>query len=62
MTDSLYRFWIDNQAPGNVGDDEQTSISGQEGFGDAESLVGGIIERTLKPLLGSGLQRRSRRG
>jgi len=50
---------IDDQAAGDVDDDLEAAIDGEEGFGDAEALVGGIIERALEPLLGGGLKRRT---
>ena len=51
------RLRINHQPAGDIDHDLQTSIDCQKCFGDAQPLVGRIIQRPLEPLLGGSLQR-----
>ncbi len=52
----LYRLWIDHKTPGHAARDEQAAIGCQEGLGDAQAFVRGIVQGSFEPLLCRGLQ------
>ena len=45
---------VDHQAGGHVAVDVQDGVHRQEGLGDGDALVGGVVQGALKPLGGGG--------
>ncbi len=47
---------VDDESAGGVDEDVEDGVGGEEGFGDDDALVGGVVESAFEDLFGGGLE------